>query len=154
MSGFLAGFGTTDQGSEYIGIDTTVLTGNDRSAIPGDHVAVTTGPTDLKGGGTLTMAGVSGQTNCLSSIIIDYHGATAASIIVGQIDGSSSLVGGARCFPIPVPIGASLVPQQLVVQFSPPLVAAAANASITFVVPTFGSGAGVANCTMTGYRTF
>src|SRR5204863_3396155 len=109
MSGFPAGYGTTDQGGEYIGIDTTVITGNDRSATPGDHVAVTTGPTDLKAGGTLTMAGVSGQTNCLTSLSIDYHGATAASTIVGQVDGSSSLVGGAVAFNIPVPIGASLV---------------------------------------------
>ena len=154
MSGMLAGYGTTDQGGEYIGIDTATLTGNDRSAIPGDHVAVTTGPTDLKAGGTLTMAAVSGQTNCLTSVSIDYHGATAASNIVGQVDGGSSLVGGARAFTIPVPIGASLVPQVMVVQFSPPLVAAASNATITFVVPTFGSGAGVANCTMTGYRVF
>lgn len=154
MAGFPAGYGTTDQGGEYIGIDTTILSGNDRSVVPIDHTLVTVGPTDLKAGGTLTMAAVSGQTNVVSSLLIDYHGATAASVIVGQIDGGSSLVGGARCFNIPVPIGASLVPQTYVVQFSPPLVAAASNATITFVVPSFGSGAGVANCTMTGYRVF
>ena len=152
MAGFPAGYGTTDQGGEYIGIDTTVLTGNDRSGVPTDATVVTTGPTDVKAGATLTFAGASGKTNYLSGFSLDYHGATAASTIVGQFDGSSSLVGGARCINIPVPIGASLVPQMYVVQFSPPLQAAATNASITFVVPTFGSGADVANATMTGYR--
>ncbi len=43
MSGFPAGFGTTDQGASLIGVDTTIVTGEDRSAIPGDHVLVTTG---------------------------------------------------------------------------------------------------------------
>ena len=152
MTGFIGGHGYTDAGADYIGIDTTVLTGKDRSAIPADSVAVTTGPTDLKAGGSLSMAGVSGKTNYLTSIKIDYLGATAASVIVGQVSGGSLISGGARAFPIPVPIGATLAPAPIIIQFDPPLVALATNATITFTVPSFGSGAGVANCTMTGYR--
>lgn len=152
MSGFPAGYGTTDQGATDIGINMNIVDGNDRSAIPIEATVITTGPTDVKAGATVTFAGASGKTNCLSGFILDYHGATAASTVVGQIDGSSSLVGGARCINIPVPIGASVVPQPIVIQFSPVLVAGATNASITFVAPTFGSGAGIANVTMTGYR--
>ena len=150
MSGYPGTIGYTDAGAEYIGIDTTVISGNDRSALGGDKVLVTS-TADVKAGATVTWAGTTGKTNYLTSFQLDYHGATAASTVVGQIDGSSSLVGGTIPFNIPVPIGATLVPEKLIFQFSPPVAAGATGASITFTAPTFGAGAGVANATLTGY---
>lgn len=152
MSGFPGGYGTTDQGAAHAGIDSTIISGNDRSVVPSLATVVTVGPTSVVGGGTVTMTapGV-GKTNYCTAISLTYQGATAASVIVGTVSGSSDIVGGSWALPIAVPIGAAIVSKPYVVQFDPPLQAAATNATLTFSVPTLGAGNTVATATITGY---
>ena len=144
--------GTTAVGAPLIGVDATTVGGNDRSAVPADATAISTGPTDLKAGGTITLAAATGKITYLTGIVIDYLGATAAAVIVGQVSGSNLVTGGARCVVIPVPIGATLAPEKIIVQYDPPVAAVGTNATVTFVVPSFGTGAGVANVTVNGYQ--
>jgi len=139
-------------GTALIGVDATTVGGNDRSAVPADATAISTGPTDLKAGGTITLAAVSGKTTCMTGIVIDYHGATAASVITGLVSGGNLLVGGARVIIVPVPIGATVVPEKIIIQYDPPLVAVGTNATVTLLMDSFGAGAGVANVTVNGYQ--
>ena len=135
-----------------IGVDETTVGGNDRSAVPADATAISVGPTDLKGGGAMTLSGASGKVTYLTGIILDYLGATAAGTWIATISGSNLLVGGARVVVIPIPIGATLVPEKMVLHYDPPLQTAATNSTITVTVPAGPSGLGVSSFTVNGYR--
>jgi len=154
MSG-LAGFGTADQGAAYVGIDGTAISGNDRSAIQVDRTLVTATSGNVAASAAVaTLGAVSGQTNVCTAVSFTYQGATAATVVSGVLSGGSDVVGGTRCFPIAVPAGASIIAQPIVIEFSPPVVAAAANATITWTVPSLGAGNTTAAATINGYRVF
>jgi hypothetical protein len=148
----LLNVGTTASGPALIGPDETTVGGNDRSAVPQDATAISTGPTDLKAGGTITLASATGKITYMTGISIDYHGATAASVITGLVSGSNLLVGGARVITVPVPIGATVIPEKIIIQYDPPLTAVGTNATVTLLMDSFGAGAGVANVVVNGYQ--
>lgn len=92
------------------------------------------------GGNQANNAAIAAQAGSLavcSGFEITGAGATAGVDIVATLTG---VVGGPLSYVISVPTGALTGISALVVEFSPPLVAAAANSAITINVPAFGAG--------------
>lgn len=98
---------------------------------------------------TVTFAGVAGKTNYITGIQITGAGATAASVVVGQITG---VIGGPLNFDIAVPAGAAIGIQPIVANFAPPLAATGVNVTVTATIPSFGAGNTNSAINMTGYQ--
>lgn len=142
-------YGSTALGSPLIGVDTTTLAGNDRSAIPPDatRVSATSGNVAASTA-TAALPAVSGKFNYCTAIELDYQGATAASVVVATLTGGA---GSTRVYAIPVPAGATVVATPFIVQFEPPLQSSATNTAITFTVPSLGTGNTTAANFIEGY---
>lgn len=95
------------------------------------------------------LAAAAGQTNYLTGFEITGGGATAASVIAVTVTG---ILGGTMNYNIPVPAGATLGIQPLLVTFWPPLPASAVNTAITLNVPSFGAGNTRASASIHGRR--
>lgn len=97
----------------------------------------------------VTFAAVSAKTNYLSGFQLTGGGATGASVIALTITG---LLGGTIVYNIPVPAGATLGIQPLVVNFYPPLPASAPNVAIVLSAASFGSGNTNASLNAQGFQ--
>ena len=86
---------------------------------------------------TASLPAVAGQTNSLAGFIITGIGATAAGVVLASISG---LVGGTLEIPVAVPAGVNLGITPIVVNFTQPLPASAADIAITITLPALGAG--------------
>ena len=100
--------------------------------------------------GTATLAGnADGSTVYCSGFEITGGGATGASVVQATITG---LTGGTLTLNVPVPAGATLGIQPLVVEFNPAIPASAINTNIVLNLPSFGAGNAHAAGNIHGYR--
>lgn len=84
-----------------------------------------------------SLPAVVGKTNNLSGLIINGSGATAASVVLATVTG---LQGGTLEIPVPVPAGVDLAINPIIVNFTQPLSASAADTAITVSLPALGAG--------------
>ena len=84
-----------------------------------------------------TLAGVAAKTTYISGVQVTGAGATAASVQTLTLAG---LAGGTLTYQVPVPAGAAVGIQPLVIQFCPPLPASAQATAITATLSAFGAG--------------
>lgn len=85
-----------------------------------------------------TLAGVAGKTTYITGFEVTGSGATAASVVLVTMAG---LVGGVTAtYALAVAAGATVGNAPLIVQFSKPIPANAANTAITVTVPSLGAG--------------
>lgn len=138
---------TSDQSGPYAFDGTTMFGGATGSAPLGatPSVAQTAGAA-----GTLapSLAAAAGKTTYCSGFSITGAGATAASVVVAQLQNT---LGGSLSYVIAVPAGATLGVTPIIVQFNPPIPANATNQAITLNVPSFGAGNTNAAAVIWGY---
>lgn len=85
----------------------------------------------------VTLAGVAGATTFITGFEISGLGATAAATLLVTVTG---ILGGAKTYVVLVPAGVGVEINRLLVEFSRPIPASAANTAITVNVPTPGAG--------------
>lgn len=115
---------------------------------PGTDVVVASG--GAAGQYFVTLPAVAGKTLYLAGFVLTGTGATAASAPYVALTGTAA--GGTLYFSFAVPAGAAaaaIVP--LVVQFTRPLPASAANTAIVVNVPSFGAGNTLSSCFAHGF---
>lgn len=88
------------------------------------------------------------KTNNLAGFEVTSGGANAASLINVTITG---LLGGALTYVLAIPVGVALGATPLIVEFNPPLPAAAVNTAITVNVPSAGAGNTATAAVVHGY---
>lgn len=86
---------------------------------------------------TATLAAVAERINFLSGFEVTGAGATAASVVAVTVTG---LLGGTLTYNVVVPAGATTSITPLVVSFTRPLEASAANTAIVVSAASFGVG--------------
>ncbi len=84
-----------------------------------------------------TVPAVAARTGYLTGIEITGAGATAGGVVLATITG---LLGGTVTYNIVVPTGATTSITPLVVEWNPPLPAAAVNTAIVVSLPALGAG--------------
>lgn len=98
---------------------------------------------------TATLTGAANVTTYISGFQVTGGGATAASVIDVTVTG---LLGGTATYNIPVPAGATLGINPLIVTFYPPIPASAANTNIVVSAASFGAGNAKATVNAQGFR--
>ena len=98
---------------------------------------------------TATLTGAASVTTYLTGFVVTGGGATAASIIAVTVTNTS---GGTLTYLVPVPAGATAGITPLVVNFSTPIKANAANTNIVVSAASFGAGNTAACVSAQGYR--
>lgn len=98
---------------------------------------------------TATLAGAANQTTYITGFELTGAGATAASVIALTITG---LLGGTATYNVPVPAGAAVGIQPLIVEFPEPMPASAVNTSIVVSAASFGAGNTNAAVVAHGFR--
>jgi hypothetical protein len=84
-----------------------------------------------------TIPAVAAKTNYITGFDVSGAGATVGGVVLLTITG---LLGGTTTYPIAAPTGVTLGLTPLVVNFSPPLQASAANVAIVVSLPALGAG--------------
>ena len=97
---------------------------------------------------TATLAAAAGVTTYITGFAVTGAGATGASIIEVTITGLATTLR----YKIVVPAGATTTVQPLVVQFTRPVPASAANTAVVVNVPSFGAGNTASAVAATGFR--
>lgn len=95
-----------------------------------------------------TMPAVAGKTNYLTHVAYSGLGATAQSQTSIVLTG---LLGGTLNRWINVPAGITLVIDDDIIQFNPPIPASAANQAIVATLNAFGAGNVASQCAVYGY---
>lgn len=96
-----------------------------------------------------TLSGTSGKTTYITGFEVTSGGATAASLVTVAITGT---VTGTLSYTYAAPAGATAGATPLVVEFSTPVPASAANTSIVVTVPALGAGNTNATVVAHGYQ--
>lgn len=94
-----------------------------------------------------TLAAQAGKTNYLTGFEVTVGGATAGSVINVTVTG---LTGGTLTYALAVPTGAALS-ASLVLEFTQPIPASAANTAVVVTVPAAGSGSTVQTASAHGF---
>jgi hypothetical protein len=98
---------------------------------------------------TATLAGAANVTTYITGFEFTSAGSTAAAVVTITITGT---VSGTLSYTYASVAGATLANQPLIVQFSPPIPASAANTSIVVSCPSLGAGNTNATMVAHGYR--
>ncbi len=106
-------------------------------AVYGGGTDITASATGAASALTATLAGVASKTTCIAGFIVTGAGATGASVITITVTGTIS---GTLSFALVIPAGATTSITPLIVEFSRPIPASAANTAIVVNVPSFGAG--------------
>lgn len=122
--------------------------------IGGDYPAASTPITSSSGNvaaatATATLAGAASLTTYITGFEFTSAGSTAAAVVTITVTGT---VSGTLSYTYVTVAGATLANQPLVVQFSPPIPASAANTSIVVSCPSLGAGNTNATMVAHGYR--
>lgn len=96
-----------------------------------------------------TLAGAASLTTYITGFEVTAAGATAASVVSVTVTGTIS---GTLTYTLAVPAGVTTSVQPLIVQFSPPIPASAANTSVVVTVPALGAGNTNSTVVAHGYR--
>ena len=94
-----------------------------------------------------TMPAVPGKTNFVTGFEITGAGATAASVVVATFAGLAQ----ALAYVVAVPAGAAVGITPIVVEFSQPVPASAANTAVSLTLPSLGAGNTNAAVNLHGY---
>lgn len=98
---------------------------------------------------TATLPAAAGKTTYITGFEVTGGGATAASVVAVTVTGT---VTGTLSYRIAVPAGATAGITPLVVEFTRPIPASAANTAITVNVPSLGAGNTDAAAAAHGYQ--
>jgi hypothetical protein len=96
-----------------------------------------------------SLAATASYLNYVTGFTITPGGSTAAALVSATLTGC---VGGTQTFTVGTPAGATLIGTPLVVDFSTPIPATAANLAITISLPALGAGNTNAATTIRGFR--
>lgn len=135
----LAGQKVVQSGVEY-GVQAVMLVdsaGNEAALSNGTAIGATSGNVANASAVATLAAPGAGITNYLTGFEITFSGATAASVVVATVTG---LLGGTRSYIVSVPAGATVGGTPLIVDFSTPIPASAANTAIVVTLPALGAG--------------
>ena len=86
---------------------------------------------------TAALPAVAGKTNYLTGFQCTATGATAALVVNVTVTGA---IGGTLTYSFAFPAGVAIQATPLIVLFTPPLKASAANTAITLTIPAGGTG--------------